>query len=108
MSSIDFLVKLRDAAQMIADACNEQLEKTAPPEAQEHGWNPEAIKWEQAEGAKGLFQAYPARDTKPEQTIDYTNLIADLNQHQGRLNKNGFFYWKFPNGITIGRKPAKR
>ncbi len=31
--SVDFLVKLRDAATMIADACQEQLEKQAPPGA---------------------------------------------------------------------------
>ncbi len=32
MSEIEFLIKLRDAAQMIADTCNDRLEKLAPPE----------------------------------------------------------------------------
>jgi hypothetical protein len=30
MSSVDFLIKLRDAAQIIADAANEYMEKLAP------------------------------------------------------------------------------
>jgi hypothetical protein len=31
MSDVAFVVKLRDAAQMIADAADEYLEKMAPP-----------------------------------------------------------------------------
>jgi hypothetical protein len=35
LSEVDFLVKLRDAALIIKDACEERLEKMAPVEARE-------------------------------------------------------------------------
>ena len=38
MSDAEFFFKLRDAAQLIADAANEQLEKVAPSK-----WSPEKI-----------------------------------------------------------------
>ena len=51
--SVQTLLKLRDAIQMAADALNEELEKHAPPETEEHQWNPEAMKWIEAEGSRG-------------------------------------------------------
>ena len=54
--NIDFLVKLRDAATMIADACEAELEKTNPTFKNE----PEKIPWTKATGAKGTYERYPA------------------------------------------------
>lgn len=106
--SIDFLVKLRDAHQQIADVCNEELEKKRPQKTKTvESYNPENIKWNKAEGNRGPFQAYPKRGVEPEKTADYLNLLADLKQHDGKLTKDGFYYWLFLNNITIGRKKSK-
>ena len=50
MSNIEFLVKLRDAAEMIADAANEQLEKMAPPEVKYGEKDFDSLKWETKAG----------------------------------------------------------
>ena len=56
MSSVDFLVKLRDAAQMMADAANEQLEKMAPPSVKYGEKDFDALFWETKQGSKGEYQ----------------------------------------------------
>jgi len=43
VSSVDFLVKLRDGLQMAVDACNEYLERLVPREAED--WDPANIRW---------------------------------------------------------------
>jgi hypothetical protein len=70
MSSIDFLVKLRDAAHMIQDACEEYLEKLAPPQTKqavnEATFN--VLKFESQTGAKiGEYEvAYKANNPPDE------------------------------------------
>ena len=93
---------------MIADAYNEELERKRPTEKKDiPAYNPENLEWNIATGAKGEFQAYPERGKEPEKTADYTNLLDDIKQHNGKLFKNGQFYWLFENQITIGRKKSK-
>ena len=111
------LVLIRDGVLMIADGVNKILETTEPKEetkptvdksAEVAEYNPENIPWVSAEGEKGIYQKYPAYQQKPAMLTDYINLLEDLTQHNGKLQKAGFFYWKFPDGSTIGRKPAKK
>lgn len=57
--SVEFLVKLRDAAAMIMDAANEQLERIAPPgeapAVKEEAFN--CLKFEKQEGSRlGEFE----------------------------------------------------
>jgi len=105
MSSVDFLVKLRDAAQMIADAANEELEKKAPPEAKPlKPWDPGKIKWIPENGFRGPYERYPGKDQKAEATDDYKNMLEDLKAHGGKLTRNSFFYWIFQDQATVGRK----
>ena len=101
--SIEFLVKLRDAAQMMADAANEQLEKMEPPNVK-NTWTPDKIKWVQADGTKGPYERYPAEGEKPENTADYKNMLADLKERNGKLTKDGYFFWIFTDNATVGRK----
>ena len=102
MSSVEFLVKLRDAAQMMADAANEYLERLKPPEAKEYDWNPDKIKWTQAEGSKGPYQR-----SDDVNSPDFKALLKDLETHNGKLTRNGFFYWKFNKSAVVGRKKRK-
>ncbi len=62
-------------------------------------WNPDKIKWQKTQGVKGEF----------EKSEDFNNpefkaLLKDLAQHNGKLTRNGWFYWTFKNGSTVGRK----
>jgi len=100
MSSVDFIVKLRDALQLAVDACEEYLERLAPPEARE--WDPSKIKWVRAEGPSGPYERASAKENAG--NPDYEAMMADLDAHNGKLMKSGYFYWRFTNGDDVGRK----
>jgi hypothetical protein len=101
---IELLVKVRDASQTIADATNEYIETMAPPNATENTsqaktYDANKIKWEQAEGASGPYER-----SEEVNSLDFKALLQDLAAHQGKLTRDGYFYWTFKNGSTIGRK----
>ncbi|MEM3459201.1 MAG: hypothetical protein QXN36_01245 [Candidatus Bathyarchaeia archaeon] len=58
------------------------------------------INWQKREGAKGEFEV----------SEDYNNpehkaLLKFLNEHAGGcVNSEGWFYWVYRNGSTVGRK----
>ena len=62
-------------------------------------WNPDKIKWEKAEGWKGDYER-----SEDVNSLDFKELLKDLAQHKGRLTRDGWFYWTFKNGSTVGRK----
>jgi len=61
------------------------------------------IHWQQRQGEKGPFEL--SEDTgNPE----HKALLKFLNEYAGGcINSEGFFYWVFSNGSTIGRKQKK-
>lgn len=62
-------------------------------------WNPEKIKWEAAEGQSGPYERSEDVDNP-----EFKAMLMDLAKHKGRLTRNGWFYWTFKNGSTVGRK----
>jgi hypothetical protein len=62
-------------------------------------WNPDKIKWEKAEGQKGEFER-----SEDVNNPEFKAMLKDLAQHNGRLSREGFFYWVYKNGSTVGRK----
>ena len=62
-------------------------------------WDANKIKWEQTEGSKGPYERSNDVDS-----VDFKNLVKDLTAHNGKLTRNGLFYWLFTNGVTVGRK----
>lgn len=107
MSSVDFLVKLRDGAQMMADAANEYLEKLAPKDEAKHNWNPSKIPWVLTQGSRGPYEKASAEETSV--SPDFVALLEDLKAHGGKLQREGWFYWKFDKATTptVGRKKRK-
>jgi len=106
--SIGFFVKLRDAAQMIVDAANEQLDQSSPfDDKVVQPYDPNSLGWIRTEGQKGPYERYPAFQQKPTSTFDYNNLLIDLKNHDGKLVRNGLFYWLWDDEQTIGRKTFK-
>jgi hypothetical protein len=67
--------------------------------AEKPTWDPGKIKWSQEEGAKGPFEKSEDVDS-----LDFKNLIKDLNAHGGKLYQDGWFMWLYKNGATVGRK----
>lgn len=108
MSAIDFLVKLRDHSQAIADAANEYLETLAPREPSKGSagpapaWDPTKIQWEKRSGANGEYE----RSVSDSKSVDFKAMMADLDAHQGKLTREGFFYWRFTDNLSVGRKPV--
>jgi len=102
LSSVEFLVKLRDAAQMMADAANEYLERLAPKDEAKHNWDPSKIQWKEAQGTRGLYER-----SEDVNSPDFKELMKDLETHNGKLMRNGFFYWRFSKSAVIGRKKRK-
>ncbi|MEM2738706.1 MAG: hypothetical protein QXK93_06965 [Candidatus Bathyarchaeia archaeon] len=62
-------------------------------------WNPDKIKWEKAQGFRGEFER-----SEDVNNPEFKALLKDLAQHNGKLTRNGWFYWTFKNGSTVGRK----
>lgn len=66
---------------------------------EEGNWKPGKIQWVITEGTKGSYERSEDVDSP-----DFKSLIKDLVQHDGKLSKDGHFYWLFKNGSTVGRK----
>jgi hypothetical protein len=63
------------------------------------GWDPEQIKWEEAQGTAGPYQR-----SEDVNSIEFKAMLKDLQAHDGKLTKEGWFFWVFKNGTTVGRK----
>lgn len=101
----DFLVKLRDALQMAADACQERLEQMAPKE-EKYSWNPNNITFQKAEGSRGVYEKAMAEGQS--QNSDFVALVEDLKKHDGKLSRHDWFYWLFDRPpTTVGRKKRR-
>lgn len=77
------------------------------PEKTTFKWNSQAIKWTQAEGSKGPYEKASAEETSV--PPDFVALLEDLKAHGGKLQRNGWFYWRFDKATapTVGRKKRK-
>jgi len=62
-------------------------------------WNSDKIKWEQAEGPNGPYER-----SEDVNNPEFKAMLKDLARHAGRLTRDGWFYWTFKNGSTVGRK----
>jgi hypothetical protein len=65
----------------------------------EPSWNPDKIKWATAEGSAGPYER-----SEDINNLGFKTLLKDLTAHQGKLTREGYFYWSFRNGYTVGRK----
>lgn len=62
-------------------------------------WDPCKIKWEQAEGNSGPYER-----SEDVNNTEFKGMLQDLAAHGGKITRNGYFYWIFKNGATVGRK----
>jgi len=66
---------------------------------EEESWDPAKIQWAMTEGSRGAYER--SEDTN---SADFRLLVKELTQHDGKLSSNGYFYWLFQDGSTVGRK----
>jgi hypothetical protein len=66
---------------------------------EEEGWDPARIQWTVTEGNKGPYER-----SEDFASSDFKSLVKDLDQHGRKLTRDGYFYWLFSNGSTVGRK----
>lgn len=76
---------------------NGESVKDSKPEPK--AWDPQKIKWTVAQGARGLYQK-----SQDMNSLGFKALLKDLAAHKGKLARDGYFYWTFTNGATVGRK----
>jgi len=62
-------------------------------------WDPTQIVWTKAEGTKGTYER-----SEDINNLQFKAMLKDLASHGGRMRHEGFFYWVFQNGATVGRK----
>jgi hypothetical protein len=69
--------------------------------AEEHSWlwDPSKIRWQQTQGSSG-----PYEKSEDVNSLNFKTMLKDLATHEGRLSRDGYFYWLFKNGSTVGRK----
>ena len=65
----------------------------------DNAWSPQKIKWEKAAGPSGPYELSEDSDSP-----DFRALHRHLSANQGRFVREGYFYWIFRNGATVGRK----
>jgi hypothetical protein len=65
----------------------------------EEKWDPAKIQWIKTEGSKGPYERSEDKDNP-----DFKTLLKQLTEHNGKMSNNGYFYWLFQNGFTVGRK----
>jgi len=89
--SVEFVLKLRDACQMMADAAEEYLEKQVPTEVKAKTEDFEKLSWTDKEGTKSPY----------EQTTKEANQNSEIFQalqkvmadHKGFWQNANYKYW---------------
>jgi len=102
----EVLARLRDGLQGLqpaVEAINAYLNNLLKS-SESGNWNPHKIKWVEDSGFKGPYERYPPNQQKAEATDDYKNMLSDLKTHDGKLTRDGMFYWVFEDATTVGRK----
>ena len=104
MSEIEFLVKLRDATQQIADATNEYLETMAPVDMRELG-DFDGLKWTQKDGSKGPYQQTSKEANN--NSKEFQTLQEKLKEKNGFWQTKSFKFWTHRDNPDIIDRRAK-
>jgi hypothetical protein len=75
----------------------QQIAKLFGPE--KPGWDPAKIRWQSGMGVKGHFELSVDVDNP-----EFKAMLKDIAAHKGRITREGYFYWTYPSGATVGRK----
>lgn len=70
--------------------------------AKTFNWTPDKIMWIEAQGSKGPYQK-----SEDINSLDFKELLKDLETHKGKLTRGDYFYWRFEKASIVGRKKRK-
>lgn len=90
MSEVEFLCKLRDAASMIVDACEEHLERIAPAETRELG-DFDMLVWEPKQPQNG--EPYEQADHGKNKGKEFEILQKKLQDNNGFWQTKTCKFW---------------
>jgi len=107
------LSKVRDIAEStgasltaLAEEMTTFLKASAPSLAEiKKGYNVENIMWDPAEGGKGPFEL--CNGDRNQGVQDYKDLLAHVKSNNGRMRRDGYFYWLMSDDKSIGRKKTR-
>lgn len=105
---LEYAGGLEEAAKRFREGLASLVQERIIPEASKAvgervwSWNPDAIIWVEASGPSGGYQLATAENNQG--NTDFQELLRDLEAHQGRLTRNGYFYWSFQQKPFVGRK----
>jgi hypothetical protein len=88
-----------NAVEAAAVGAKHRLKEAKVPEVAGFTWNPDKIKWVQAEGSSGPYERSEDVDNP-----DFKAMLKDLAEHQGKFQREGYFYWAFQKAAVVGRK----
>ncbi len=95
---IKLLSELRDSLRAATSSLDEYLNFLG---TLEQPYDPSKISWVLADGPSGTYEKAALQEGS-----DYTALLKALGEHGGKMTLDGFFYWLFSDGSTVGRKPV--
>jgi hypothetical protein len=104
MSEVPFVVKIRDGAQMIADAANEYLESKAPKDEEVIDF--EKLLWADKKGEKGPYQQTSKQNNGNNDL--WQTLQKKLKEHSGFWQTKTCTYWFHQNDNDVVDRRAKK
>jgi len=99
MNDVDFLVKLRDAGAMIADAANERLEKLEPPTVKYDERDYDKLTWADKEGTKSPYQQTTKEANQNSEVFQALQQI--LTDRKGFWQSPSHKYWFHQNNSDV-------
>lgn len=100
--ALEVLVDFLNAVEAAAVGAKHRLKEAKVPEIAGFTWNPDKIKWVQAEGTSGPYERSEDVDN-----LEFKAMLKDLAGHQGKFQREGYFYWAFQKASVVGRKQKK-
>jgi len=97
MSDVALVVKLRDAAAMIEEACNEYLEKQTPKD--EENVDYDKLLWAEKKGEKGPYQQTSKQNNGNNDL--WQTLQKKLKEHGGFWQTKTHRYWFHQNDQDV-------
>jgi hypothetical protein len=88
---LEFLIKLRDGATMIADAAQEQLEKLAPCDVKHDLKDFASLRWETKQGTKASYEQTSKEANNNSEA--FQGLQKILQGHNGFWQSSTHKYW---------------
>lgn len=89
--SVEFFVKLRDAAQMMADAAEEYLQTQAPADIRAKTEDFNKLSWTEKEGTKGPYEQTTKEANK--NSVVFQALQQILSENKGFWKNSNHTYW---------------